>query len=107
MLKVAAVVRVAAKAKRFAMAPHQRFNRPAVGGGGAAAELDVSVHRYACQMAEGVEFTLTSLTEKNGQGSQSYEATELMALSSSKSHRRKQKTLALDQCSGRKWRCIC
>ena len=61
-LKVAAVVRVAAKAKRFAMAPHQRF-RPAVGGGGAAAELDMQVHRYARRMAEGVEFTLTLLSE--------------------------------------------
>ena len=66
-LKVAAVVRVAAKANRFAMAPHPRF-RPAVGGGGPAAELDMQVHRYACQMAEGAEFTLTSLSEKNDQG---------------------------------------
>ena len=49
--KVAAVVRVAAKAKRFAMTPHQRF-RPAVGGGGAAAELDMEVHQFACWMAE-------------------------------------------------------
>ena len=68
MLKVAAVVRVAARTKRFAMAPHQRFNRPAVGGGGAAAELDMQVHRYACRMAEGVEFTLTSLAEQNEDG---------------------------------------
>ena len=28
----------------------------------------MQVHRYACQMAAGVEFTLTSLSEKNGQG---------------------------------------
>ena len=45
-LKVSAVVRVAAKAKRFAMAPHHRF-RPAVGG--AAAMLDQRVHKYALQ----------------------------------------------------------
>ena len=64
---VAAVVRVAAKANRFAMAPHQRF-RPAVGGGGAPAELDMHVHMYACRMGEGVEFTLTSLSETDVQG---------------------------------------
>ena len=58
------VVRVRAKAKRFAMTPHQRF-RPAVGGGGAAAEKDMHVHKYACRMAQGVEFTLTSLSEQN------------------------------------------
>ena len=65
-LKVAAVVRVHGTANRYGMEPHQRF-RPAVGGGGAAAELDMQVHRYARRWAEGVEFTLTSLTEKNDQ----------------------------------------
>ena len=52
-LKVSAVVRVAAKAKRFAMAPRQRF-RQAVEGGGAAAELGMQVHRYARRVAEGL-----------------------------------------------------
>ena len=66
-LKVAAVVRVAAKANRFAMAPHQRF-RPAVGGGGAAAELDTNLHKYASRKAEGVVFRLTSLSETDDQG---------------------------------------
>ena len=50
-LEVAAVVRVAARTNRFAMAPHQRF-RPAVGGGGAAATLDMQVHNYALKMGE-------------------------------------------------------
>ena len=63
-LKVTAVVRVAAKAKRFAMAPYQRFRRAV----GAAATLDMRVHKYALHMGEGVEFTLTSLSEKNDQG---------------------------------------
>ena len=62
-LKVSAVV-------RFARAPNHRF-RPAVGGiggGGAAATLDMQVHQHALWMGEGVKFTLTSLTEKNEQG---------------------------------------
>ena len=42
------------------MTPHQRF-RPAVGGGGAAAELDPQVHWIVCEMAQGVEFTLNTL----------------------------------------------
>ena len=50
-LKVAAVVRKTAKQKRFASKPHPRF-RPAVGGGGAAAALDMQVHKYALQMGE-------------------------------------------------------
>ena len=66
-LKVAAVVRVHGTAKRYGMEPYQRF-RPAVGRGGAAAELDPQVHWNVCEMAKGVEFTLTSLSEKNGQG---------------------------------------
>ena len=50
-LKVAAVVRVGAKTIRFARAPHPRF-RPAVGGGGAAAMLDMHVHTNAFRMGE-------------------------------------------------------
>ena len=81
-LKVAAVVRVAARAKRFAMAPYQRF-RPAVGRGGAAAELDPQVHWNVCEMAKGVEFTLTTLSERNGKGrwfvaAQNYDAVTRM-----------------------------
>ena len=61
-LKVASVVRVAARTKRYATFPHERF--PAVGRGGAAAELDVHVHKFACKRAEGVKFTLATLIER-------------------------------------------
>ena len=66
-LKVAAVVRVQATHKRFATTPYERFH-PAVGGGGVAAELDTQVHWLVCRVAEGVEFTLTSLSEKDDLG---------------------------------------
>ena len=45
-LKVAAVVRVAAKANRFATVSNHRL-RPAAGGGGVAAKLGMQVHSYA------------------------------------------------------------
>ena len=56
-LKVAAVVRKTPKQKRFAIVPHPRF-RPAVGGGGAAATLDMNVHQCAIEMGRAVILTL-------------------------------------------------